>query len=55
MRHAKARPTPKPMNDPIRAWVESLLAADLRASRSDCWRLIKTISYIYAESGQEGI
>jgi len=39
MRYARAMPRPRPRREPIAVWVESLLAADLRASRSEGSRL----------------
>lgn len=39
MRHARATLRPSPRREPIVTWVESLLAADLRASRSEGSRL----------------
>lgn len=40
MRHASAKPRPRPTRDPIAACVEIALAADLRASRSESLRLL---------------
>ena len=36
---ARYRPSPRPTIEPMVAWVVSLLAADCKVSRSDCWRL----------------